>query len=275
MIMTYEYEFLKVSMTDEKVATVPLNRPGKANALDESAWKEFPACFEQLDRDPACRVVVLRGEGKHFCAGIDLQYLMQVGQLSQNDCEGRRREAMRLAILDLQQAFVAIDQCRKPVIAAVHGSCIGAGVDMVTACDMRFAADSAYFQVKEIDIGMVADLGTLQRLPRIIPDGIAREMCYTGRKVSGKEAAGFGLVNRSFPSTEELMKQVGELASQIAAKSPLSIRGTKEMLNYSRDHSIEDGLNYIATWNAAMLLSDDLARAMQSAMMKQEVAFND
>ncbi|MDP5170842.1 MAG: crotonase/enoyl-CoA hydratase family protein [Bacteroidia bacterium] len=268
------FESLSVSL-DRGVATVEFSRPEKANALDGTSWKELPVCFRELSRNPACRVVVLSGQGKHFCAGIDLGYLMGVGQITQNDCEGRRREDMREFILDLQIAINEIEKCKKPVIAAVHGGCIGAGVDIISACDMRFSVEDAYFQVKEIDIGMVADLGTLQRLPRIIADGIAREMCYTARKVSGREAAGFGLVNKAFASREEMMEEVIAVAANIASKSPLSIRGTKEMLLYTRDHSIEDGLNYIATWNAAMLLSEDLAKAMQAAMTRQTPEFKD
>lgn len=200
---------------------------------------------------------------------------MKVGQMSQNDCEGRRRETLRRMVLDLQAAFVAIERCRKPVLAAVHGGCIGAGVDMVTACDMRYATADSYFQVKEIDIGMVADLGTLQRLPRVMPDGLARELCYTGRKMPGAEAASCGLANQAFPDRETMMAAVLATAQSIAEKSPLSVRGTKEMLQYTRDHSVEDGLNYIATWNAAMLLSEDLSTALQAAMMKQKPEFRD
>ncbi len=269
-----DYTSLHVTVA-EGIAHVELARPEKANALGAESWKEIPDCFNELSKLPACRVVVISGQGKHFCAGIDLSFLMQVGQSSQNDCEGRRRESLRDMIFELQAAFNAIDECKKPVIAAVHGGCIGAGVDLVTACDMRYATDDAYFQVKEIDIGMVADVGTLQRLPKVIADGHAREMAYTGRKVPGTEAASIGLANASFSTREELIEEVMKVAANISSKSPLSIRGTKEMLRYSRDHSVEDGLKYIATWNSAMLLSEDLAAAMQASMMKQTPAFRD
>ncbi len=254
--------------TEQGVASVVMNRPEKVNALDQQAWTEMKEVFDRLSEDPACRVVVLSGEGKHFCAGIDLAFLMQAGQQTQHDCEGRRREALRNMVLNLQAAINAIDQCKKPVIAMVHGACVGAGVDIVTACDMRYSTADAFFQVKEIDMGMVADVGTLQRLPRLIADGIARELCYTGRKMPGSEAEKYGLVNAAYSTTVELKTRVEEVARNISAKSPLSIRGTKEMLQYGRDHSIEDGLRYIATWNAAMLLSEDLAKAVQAAMTK-------
>ncbi len=269
------YSTLHITL-EKGVAWVEVARAEKANALDEQFWQELPACMYQLDQDAACRVVVLAGQGKHFCAGIDLGYLMKVGGAPQQGaCEGRRREALRKMVLDLQNAITSVERCAKPVIAAIHGGCIGAGVDLVTACDMRFATDDAFLQVKEIDMGMVADLGTLQRLPKIISAGLANEICYTGRKVMGQEAASIGLVNRSYPSQEELYQEVAAVAASIASKSPLSIRGTKEMLLYSRDHSVEEGLRYIATWNAAMLLSDDLNQAFQAAMTKQAAMFQD
>lgn len=269
-----DYNSLQISI-EQGIAHVELAIPQKANALTKQSWEEIPDCFRKLSKMPECRVIVISGQGKHFCGGIDLNFLMMMGQSSQQECEGRKRESMREMILGLQDAFTAIEQCKKPVIAAVHGGCIGAGVDMVTACDMRYAVEDAYFQVKEIDVGMVADVGTLQRLPKIIPDGIAREMCYTGRKVSGKEAAGSGLANASFSDQETMMKEVMAIAKTIAAKSPLSIRGTKEMLIYSRDHSVEDGLKYIATWNSAMLMSEDLAKALEASMMKKVPEFRD
>lgn len=267
-----DYTTLNISM-DGHVAHVMFNRPDKANAMNRQSWVDLREAFEELDATPEVRVVVLGGMGKHFCSGIDVSMLMEIGQQSQKGCEGRKRESLRLLVKDLQAPVNAIEACRKPVIAAVQKGCIGAGVDIISACDMRYSTDDAFFTVKEIDMGMVADLGTLQRLPKIIPDGIAREMAYTGRKVGGKEAEGFGLVNRSFGSQEEMMEAVNEVAQTIAAKSPLSTRGTKEMLNYSRDHSVADGLNYIATWNAAMIMSDDIMKAMQAQMMKTKPEF--
>ena len=155
----------------------------------------------------------------------------------------------------------------------IHGGCIGGGVDIISACDMRYATQDAFFTIKEIDMGMVADLGTLQRLPKIIPAGIVREMAYTGRNVLGKEAEQIGLVNRAFSDSETMQTEVLKIAQSIASKSPLSIRGTKAVLNHSRDHSVADGLEYMATWNAAMLLSDDLMEAFQAKMQKREAIF--
>ncbi|MCI4667822.1 MAG: crotonase/enoyl-CoA hydratase family protein [Bacteroidia bacterium] len=268
-----DYATIKVQL-ENQVAWVSFNRPEKANALNAQSWKDLKAAFEEIDANPEARVVVLQGEGKHFCSGIDVSMLMSLNQENPYKDEGRKREYLRRVVLDLQAPINAIENCRKPVIAAIHRGCIGAAVDIIAACDMRYATEDTYITVKEIDMGMVADLGTLQRLPKIIPDGIAREMAYTGRKVGGKEAESFGLVNKAYSSQEEMIEEVGKLAIQIAAKSPLSIRGTKEMLNYSRDHSVADGLNYIATWNAAMILSEDLMKAMQAQMMKTTPEFD-
>lgn len=254
------------------VAQVVFNRPERANALNQKAWIEMKAIFEELDENDEVRVIILSGNGKHFCAGIDLELLMNVAQFAQK-CEGRKREKLRKKVVELQAPINAIEQCSKPVIAAIHGGCIGGGVDIVSACDMRYSTDDAFFTIKEIDMGMVADLGTLQRLPKIIPPGIAREMAYTGRNISGKEAERIGLTNRSFPDIETMQAEVIKIAQSIASKSPLSIRGTKAILNHSRDHSVADGLDYMATWNAAMLLSDDLMEAFQAKMQKRDAVF--
>lgn len=267
--MTYQTFQLSI---ENYVAEVVFNRPERANALNQQAWDEMKTIFEALDEDDSVRVIILRGEGKHFCAGIDLELLMNISQFAHR-CEGRKREQLRKRILELQAPINAIEQCSKPVLAAIHGGCIGGGVDIATACDMRYCTQDAYFTVKEIDMGMVADLGTLQRLPKIIPQGIAREMAFTGRNVSGLEAERIGLVNRSLADIDSLYKEVRQIAAQIASKSPLSIRGTKAILNHSRDHSVADGLDYMATWNAAFLFSDDLMEAFQAKMQKREAVF--
>jgi len=269
-----DYKTLHLSI-ENKIAHVTFNRPEKANALNELAWKELKDCFEQLDELPEARVVVLSGNGKHFCSGIDLSLLIGMSNKVNDSCDGRMREKLRKLVFQLQAPINAIEACSKPVIAAIHGGCIGGGIDIVSACDMRYATKDAYFTIKEIDMGMVADLGTLQRLPKLIGEGIAREMAYTARKVSGTEAQQIQLVNAAYESREELMEKVMEVAQTIASKSPLSIRGTKEMLNYTRDHSVADGLNFIATWNAAMILSEDLTTAVQASMTKKNPEFRD
>lgn len=269
-----QFETLSVSLEDH-IATVRLNRPGKANAMNAAMWQEIRNVFRWVDETPEARVAVLQGEGKLFTAGIDLQMMMDLGPQIQNECDGRTREALRRVILDMQDTLTSLERCRKPVLAAIHGACVGGGIDLVTCADMRYCCADAFFTIKEIDIGMTADVGTLQRLPRLVGEGIARELAYTGRHFTAEEARQIGLVNRVFESREALHAGVREIAATIAAKSPLSIRGTKEMITYARDHSVADSLNYIATWNAAMLMSQDLTEAMTSNMAKKAPSFKD
>ena len=269
------YETLTVTLADH-IATVRLNRPDKANAMNLAMWHEIRQAFQWIDATPEARVAIIEGEGKHFTSGIDLTMMMGLQAQIKSDCDGRTRENLRRMILDLQDTLSSIERCRKPVLAAIHGACVGGGVDLITCTDMRYCSAEAYFTIKEIDIGMTADVGTLQRLPKLIGNqGIVRELAYTGRKVDATEARELGLVNKVYESREALQAGVREMAAQIAAKSPLSIRGVKEMLNYSRDHSVADGLNYIATWNAAMLMSNDLTAAMMAGMSKQTPTFKD
>ncbi len=269
-----QFDTLAVTL-EHNVAVIRLNRPEKINAMNLTMWNEIRSAFRWVDDTPEARVAVLEGEGKAFSAGIDLQMMMGLGPMIANDCDGRQRENLRRTILDLQDTLSSLEQCRKPVLAAIHGACIGGAIDLITCADMRYCSSDAYFSIKEIDIGMVADVGTLQRLPRLIGDGMARELAYTGRRFDAAEAREMRLVNRVFDTKEALQAGVREIAATIAAKSPLSIRGTKEMVNYARDHSIADGLNYVATWNAAMLMSADLQSAMMGAMSKQVPTFKD
>ena len=267
-VETPNFETLAIDL-NEHIAHIQLNRPESANAMNQALWQELGDAMNWADRTPEVRVVVLSGNGKHFCAGIDLAML---GELIDDSitCEARKRETLRGKILGLQKQLSAIEQCRKPVLAAIHGACIGGGVDMISACDMRYCTEDATFSIKEIDIGMVADVGTLQRLPRLIGDGLMRELAYTGRDVHGKEAASIGLSNHCFTDKDTMIAAVLRTAKAIASKSPLSIRGTKQVLLFSREHSVADGLDYIATWNAGMLMSNDFKTALD-ARRKQEI----
>lgn len=268
------FETLAVTL-DGGIAHVRLNRPDKANAMNRAMWQEIPKAFTWVDATPEARVAILSGEGAHFTAGIDLGLLASVPDEVQDACEGRAREKLRRLILDLQDALTSLERCRKPVLAAIHGACIGGGVDLVCCADMRYCSAEAVFQVKEVELGMTADVGTLQRLPKLIAPGVARELAYTGRKVGSAEAQAIGFVNRVFDSPDALATGVAEIAATIASRSPLAIRGVKEMLNYARDHSVADGLDRVATWNAAMLLSADLREAMAAAMEKRAPRFTD
>jgi enoyl-CoA hydratase len=268
-----EYKAFRVELAD-KVAQVVIDRPEKINAMNADFWAEIIDVFRWVDDTDEVRVVVLSGAGPHFSSGIDLQLLAQVGAQLGKDV-GRNAEQLRRKILSLQASFNAVDHCRKPVIAAIQGYCLGGAIDLISACDMRYCSADARFSIKEIDMGMAADVGTLQRLPRIIGDGMMRELAYTGRTLDGAEAQAIGLVNRVYENPEALMEGVNELALQIAEKSPLAIRGTKEMIRYMRDHRVDDGLEYIATWNAAMLQAADLRVAVAAHMARQKPDFAD
>ncbi|UBM26998.1 crotonase/enoyl-CoA hydratase family protein [Pseudomonas sp. p1(2021b)] len=268
-----EYRAFKVELTDN-IAHVQINRPEKLNAMNADFWQEILDIFQWVDDTDAVRVVVLSAAGKHFSAGIDLALLAQLaGQMGKD--VGRNARLLRRTILGLQASFNAVDNCRKPVLAAIQGYCLGGAIDLVSACDMRYCSADAQFSIKEIDMGMAADVGTLQRLPRIIGDGVMREMAYTGRNVAAAEAQRIGLVNQVFDDQAALLDGVFALAAQIAQKSPIAVGGTKQMLNYMRDHRIDDGLEYIATWNAAMLQSEDLRVAIAAHMSKQKPTFAD
>ncbi|MFO1425506.1 MAG: crotonase/enoyl-CoA hydratase family protein [Steroidobacteraceae bacterium] len=269
------YQTLEVTLA-EGVVTVTLNRPDKANAMNLAMWQELRTAFRWVDETPQARVAILAGAGRAFCSGIDLALLGGLApQLQQAGCEGRAGESLRRLILDLQDCLTSIERCRKPVLAAIHGACIGGGVDLVACCDMRYASSEARFAIKEIDMGMTADVGTLQRLPKLVPSGIVRELAYTGRVVEPAEARAIGLVERVWETPAELAAGVRALAASIAAKSPLAVRGTKAMLLHARDHSVAEGLEHVASWNAAMLLSADLGEAMAAAAQRRTPVFRD
>lgn len=268
------FETLNVSL-QAGVARIELNRPHKANAINAAMWRELREAMEWLDTTPQARVGILSAAGAHFSAGLDLAMLDELKAQTADACDGRSREKTRRNILDLQDTVTAIERCRKPVIAEIHAACVGGGIDIVTACDMRYCCEDAWFSVKEIDVGLVADVGTLQRLPRLVGEGMARELAYTGRRFSGAEAARMRLVNCCHETRAELSAVVADIAAQLAAKSPLCLRGTKEMISYVRDRPVADGLNYIATWNAAMLYSEDLDEALRAAREHRAPTFRD
>lgn len=268
------YTTVQIRM-EEHVAWVALNRPDKANAMNQTMWDEIQLCFEWLDQEPLVRVVVLCGEGRHFCSGIDLAMFSGIAEAQNGLEKSRVVEQFRATILRLQGNLTAIERCRKPVLAAIQGSCVGGGVDIISACDMRYCCDGVKFSIKEIDIGMVADVGTLQRLPHIIPAGVMRELAYTGRNVDASEAERIGLVNRRFDNYEEMIEAVSALAQEISRKSPLAVRGSKQMLLYSRDHSVADALDYQATWNSGMLSFEDVMLAITAASEGKSADFKD
>ena len=270
------YETLTVAI-DDGIARVALDRPHRANALDRTMWDELRAAFHALDECEAARVVVLSGTGSHFCAGIDLDMLFAFEPQSETSgaSGGHARETLRRSILDLQDVFTSIERCRKPVLAAVDGVCVGAGLDLATACDLRYATVGARFAIREIDMGVVADIGVLQRMPKIVGEGVTRELAYTGREVRGEEAAALRLVNACFADRDALMHGVTAVALDLASKSPLTLRGTKYAIAYARDHTVADGLEQVATWNAATLQSDDFSEALRAFRARRAPKYRD
>ncbi|XP_043526494.1 delta(3,5)-Delta(2,4)-dienoyl-CoA isomerase, mitochondrial [Frieseomelitta varia] len=267
-----KYKTLAISVPKKFIYNVQLNRPEKLNALNDTMWKEFKICFDELATEPECRVIILSGAGKIFCAGIDVQDIMKFGQeLAEHEDIARKSKILQLRIKNYQDSFTAIEKCPKPVIAAIHGACIGGGVDMISAADIRYCSSDAWFQIKEVDIGMAADVGTLQRFQKIIgSDSLVRELVYTARKFSALEAVQQGFVSRSFDNQESLINGSIELAEEIANKSPVAIQGSKLNLIYSRDHSVQEGLDHIAMHNQSMLLSEDFLNAAVSQATKGE-----
>ncbi|KAJ2661976.1 hypothetical protein IW148_003183 [Coemansia sp. RSA 1199] len=273
----YQFQTLNVDVSADGVARVEVNRPEALNAYNTQTWTDIGRCFEQIKHDGAVRSVVLSASGRMFTAGLDLKEAL-TGPLGKRPDSGddaaRRGYYHRLFILKFQAAISTIEDCDKPVIAAIHGACIGIGIDVISACDIRVASADAYFMVKEVDIGMAADVGTLQRLPKVVGNNSwVRDVCYTARKVSAKEALDVGLLSRVLPSREEAMAVAVDTAKAIAAKSPVAIASTKHLLNYSRDHSVREGLEYTALWNTLAHNSHDMAVAVMSSLKKQQAQF--
>jgi enoyl-CoA hydratase len=269
------YSCFEVEVAD-KVAHVRLSRPDELNTMNRAFWMELPAVVAELDGRGDVRAMVLSSPGRHFTAGMDLSVFTAGDALGGDGGEvGRVRARLRQTALMLQDSFTAFEKARFPVLVAVQGGCIGGGVDLVCAADMRYATDDAFFVVAEINIGMTADVGTLQRLPRLIPEGIARELAYTGRRMSASRAAEVGLVNEVFADHEALVAGVMDIATEIATKSPLAIWGTKQTMNFSRDHTIADGLEYIATWQTGMFQPGDMMEAFAAKAEGRDPEFPD
>lgn len=257
-----------------------IDRPEKHNALSEDMWRDLPEAVATLGADPRVRVVVVAGRGPSFTVGIDLVYLATVaaaagaeGGAGAATSDAARKLARYREVKRLQATMSAFESCPKPVIAAIHGFCLGAGVDLVTACDIRVASADAVFSVRETKVGLVADVGTLQRLPRIISPGHVAELVYTGRDVDAAEAERIGLVNRVLPDREAMIGAAGRLAEEIAANSPLVVQGLKAVLAAERRMSTEEALDHVALWNAAFLSSNDLGEGMAAIAERRAPRF--
>lgn len=272
------FKTLAVTRPDPAAAVyeVRLSRPAQRNALSPDSFAEIPRAMALLDRVPAARAVVLSAAGPHFCAGIELGGPGNplTAPFSRGADPAAAAEGLRRAILGMQAALTAVELCRKPVIAAVHGACVGGGVDLVAACDIRYCSKDATFVLKEVDMAIVADLGALQRLPRIVGYGNAADLALTGRRITAVEAKEMGLVSRVFDSKQELDAGVAKIAKEISEKSANAVMGTKAVLLRSRDITVEQGLEHVATWNSGMLRSNDLMEAIKAFMEKRKPVFS-
>ena len=260
---------------DDGVATVTLNRGEQLNTMVPAFWEELPTLVRELDATGGTRVIVLASTGRHFSAGMDLAVFGERPDGNAKAEPGRLRANLRANLLHLQETFSVLEKARMPVLAAIQGGCVGAAVDMVTACDMRYATEDAFFCIQEINIGMTADVGTLQRLPKLIPEGVCRELAYTGRRMPAAEAKAVGLVNEVFADHEALLDGVRQIARTIASKSPLAIYGSKEMITYTRDHSTADSLNHIATWQSGMFQPSEMMESFKARTEKRDGDFED
>ena len=263
--------------TKDHVCNMVLNRPNELNTMTRDFWVELGDALEEINRDSDVRVVILSSTGKHFCAGMDLSAFSNGVDDIPDDSKpdhARVGEVLYRTAKELQGYISKLEQIRVPVIAAVHGGVIGGALDLITACDMRFASNDAFFCIQEINIGMAADVGTLQRLPKIIPDSKMREMAYTGRRMLADEAKDSGLVGEVYETQDVMMNAVNKLAIDIASKSPVAIYGLKAVMNYSRDHNVNDSLDFNALWSGAMLSQEDMTEAMTAQMEKRDASFD-
>ena len=263
---------------DDGVATLCLDRTDKLNSLNRALWHSIPEAVAALDRDRDVRAIVLTGKGTAFCAGIDLvdhaPALADAGSLSgiEGSAVAKRRQLYD-DIRAYQRAASCFADTNKPVIAAVHGACLGAGIDLITACDIRLASADAVFSVRETRVAMVADIGSLQRLPRVIGDGHAREWIFTGADYDAQRALEVQLINAVLPDREALLARARDIARAIAANSPLAVQGAKQVLGFATRREVDANLDYVALWNAAFLHSEDLGEAMQAFMERRGPSF--
>jgi enoyl-CoA hydratase len=260
-------ETLSVSI-ENHIAHIQLSRPDALNSMVPSFWRELPAVVRKIDAESQARVIVISSQGKHFSAGMDLSVFTNMAKDFQGE-PARRAERSRRWILELQDSFNALEEVRMPVLVAVQGGAIGGAVDMICAADSRYCTQDAFFTIKETELGMTADVGTLQRLPHLMPQGLVRELAYTGRNMPSSEAKECGFINQVFENQHTMLEGVMKIAGKIAMHSPMAVAGCKEMINYTRDHNVSDSLIYMATWQSGMLQMPDVNEAMAAGQERR------
>ncbi|MEM7081038.1 MAG: crotonase/enoyl-CoA hydratase family protein [Pseudomonadota bacterium] len=271
------YECFTVDIQNN-IAHVVLNRPDKRNAMNAAFWREFPAIINDIDARAAARVIVISSTGPHFSAGLDLSMFSSGTEASDDnaaDAKKQRGVSSYNHILHMQGTFNCLEKCRVPVLCAIQGGAFGGGVDLATACDMRYATEDAFLVVQEINIALTADVGTFPRLCKLIPEGIVKELAYTGRAFPAEEARAAGLINRVFDNQERMLEEVMAIAAEIASKAPIAIYGSKRMINYARDHSTDDALDYISIWNSGMMNQEEILEAINAKQEQRDAQFVD
>ena len=259
---------------DDGVGHIELAAPDEFNRMPPAFWEEFPAAVLEMDASGSVRALVISAQGKHFSSGMGTSVF--TGPAPQQTVDaGRRGERARRNLAKLQEAFTTIETVRMPVLAAIQGACIGGGVDMVSACDIRYCTSDAFFCIQEINIGLSADVGTLQRLPNLIPDGLMRELAYTGRRLFAEEAKEIGLVNNVYATHEEMLTSVMSIAKEIASKSPLAVTSTKHLLNYGREHGIQETLAYQSLWMGAVSQGTEMQTYFRAKSEGDEPSYAD
>ena len=259
------------------VAHIRMNRPEQLNTMNRAFWNELPAIVADIDDNARARCIVISSTGRHFCAGMELSVFTDgegVTPAAQAD-RHTAGESFRRHVHHLQDTFSCLDRARVPVIVAVQGGCIGGAVDFTSACDIRYATRDAFFVIQEINIGMTADVGTFPRLCKLIPEGWVRELAYTGRRLPAQKALEIGLVNELFDTHEQVVDHALATAREIASKAPLAVAGSKVMINYARDHTIADALDYIATWQVGMFSPAHMAEAFKAKAERRDATFPD
>ncbi len=266
---------------ENRIAHLRLKRGDDLNTMVPEFWRELPQIVRDIDAEAKARVIVISSTGKHFSAGMDLSVFMEgqsvgTSAAASKEERGRLRANLRQAVLDIQESFNVLDRARMPVLATIQGGCVGGAVDMVSACDCRYATEDAFFVIQEINLGMTADVGTFPRLCHLLPQGYLRELAYSGRRLPARRARDLGLVNEVFATQGAMLEHAMSVAREIAEKSPLAVHGSKVMVNYARDHSIADGLDYIATWQAGMYNPEtDMYETFRARQENREPEFAD
>ena len=261
---------------ENHVAHVVMNRPDKRNSMIREFWEELPQLVRDIDNGSKARVIVISSTGPHFTSGLDTSLF---GDLAYSDAETKEEQALQAQsifyneVTRLQKTFTALEAARIPILIAIQGGCIGGGLDLITACDMRYATKDAFFTLFETNLAMTADVGTFPRLAKLIPEGYVKEMAYTGKRITAADALRFGLINELYDSQEEMLSAVLEIAHDIASKAPLAVHGCKKMINYSRDHSTADTLDYVAVWNASQFKIEEILEAMNAMREKRKGNF--